>query len=157
MGQALTELHVPRNAEFEVARLVGDGLVHHWPAIAGEMEKVAEVWNTWWTVEALQDAAFSGRMQVWTAGDATAFHIVVFTQILYYPANTVLQLVLALGNSLDEAMPVLNATLEKFAAMNGCGVAEIIGRPGWERKLREVGFRKKAVVLTKRLGAFREQ
>lgn len=143
---------------YEVIRIQHDtDLMLYWPHITREMDRIPQVWDTWWTKEALLQQILCGGMQLWGVGPPNQLRLIAITQVNTYPANRILQIVLVLGNSLHESAPVLAATLQKFAHLQGCLIGEVVGRPGWEKFLAPHGFRKTAVVLTARLGAIREQ
>jgi len=128
---------------------------HYWPAIVPQLEAVREMWDIWWTREALYDAVVGGLINAWAIGSPTAIHLVAFTQIINYPANRNLKVVLIVGNSLEEYYDVAEATIEKFAMDNGCVYIEASGRLGWQRKLKNVKCH--GVVLTRKLGTIRVQ
>lgn len=126
-----------------------------WPHIVMELRKISHVWDMWWTEESLHMAVMSGTMEVWVAGRPPEFKLVFFTQILHFPANSILQVVLMFGTRLRELTPVIAATLEQYAEEHGCRYAEVFGRHGWERILERQGFKRSASVFTKPLGEFR--
>ena len=65
---------------------------------------------------------------MWGFGPKDEIRIFVFTQIIHFPANRVLQAFLCFGNSLDEALPIIEATFERFAMETECSRLEITGR-----------------------------
>lgn len=133
--------------EIEVERLRDDAFLHYWPSIRVEMEKVPHVWDKWWTPEAIFEGVVSGRFQVWSAGTKEKHLLVLVTQIAHYPANTILQSVLLLGNHLEECAPMLDAAMEQWARSAGCTMCEVSGRKGWIRFLKNFGFRETNVTL----------
>ena len=112
-----------------------DTMGFYWPLISAELDKVPEIWNVHWTKEALYQSVMTGRFQVWGFGPNNMLNVIVFTEIAAYPANRILRIFLAFGNSLEIALPVIAATLERFAQISDCPICEVIGRIGWERKL----------------------
>lgn len=156
MGEAL-EVHGPIaiQGEFACQRLSVNDIEGYWPEMVKELRKISHVWDRWWTEESLYLQTISGNMQVWVAGKPPEFNLVVFSQVLNYPANSIFQAVLMFGNKIEETLPVVVGTLEHFAAESGCRYAEIFGREGWTRKLDRFGFRGSAVLLTKPIGELR--
>ncbi len=72
------------------------------------------------------------------------------TEIAAYPRITVCRLLACTGD--DAALWVdLLAPIEDWAKSRGCAAMEPICRPGWERRLKPMGYRKTHVVLEKRL------
>jgi hypothetical protein len=133
--------------EFEASRLRNEEIVYYWPWIEVELDRVRHIWCGHWTKGALYELSLEERFQVWGFGPSDQIRVFVFTQIIHYPANRVLQAFLCFGNSLDEALPIIEATFERFAMETGCKVFELSGRKGWERKLK--GFKHDYTVLTK--------
>lgn len=127
----------------------------YWPAISKDMDNIKGSWEIWWTKDALYQAVMSGWMNVWAIGSADAIHLVAFTQIINYPANRNLRVVLLLGNHLDEYYDMAEAVIEKFALDNGCVYIEANGRHGWRRRLK--GVECHGVVLTRKLSTTRVQ
>ena len=154
MGKSL-ELEIERPLsplEFEVGLLTPEKLLHYWRNIEVELDRVPHIWATYWTKDSLREGALTGRFQVWEVGTKDSVRLIVFSQFISYPACNLLSVFLALGNSLDQCLPVLEAMLEKMAHDNNCQIGQVVGRPGWERKLK--GFKRTAVVLTKEVPKF---
>lgn len=156
MGETL-EVSGPfaTQGEFACSRLGLGEVEKYWPEMLLELRKIKHLWDIWWTEEALYIQCVSGNMQVWVAGKPPSFSIVVFSQILHYPANSVLQAVLMFGTKVDEVLPVVVGTLEHFALEHGCKYAEVFGRHGWSKKLENYGFRASATMFSKPLGELR--
>lgn len=127
--------------EVIVEHLKGDRLAHFWPAISQELDDLSWLWAEYWTKDVLQNGADCGRFQVWAVGRDEVVSVILFSQVIVYPASTVFQVFLSFGNKLDEMLPMIIATLEQFARRNGCNSVEIVGRKGWERKLKSAGYR----------------
>jgi hypothetical protein len=126
----------------EIERLEGPKFVYYWPAISQELDSIPQFWAPWWTKEAIYGLTMDGTFQCWGAGTETELKVVVFTQVAHYPANTILQIFLAFGTGIDEVTSGLVTVFERFAAESGCTMVEVVGRLGWEPKLRDIGFRR---------------
>jgi len=148
MGQAL---RATLPSDVEVHMLVGERFEHYWPQISLQLDFIPQFWATWWTKESIREGVLSGRFQCWGVGDAQQIRVVTFSQIATYPANRIFQVILAFGEGIDEALPALVATYEKFCFDSGCTIAEVTGRPGWSSKLSRYGFRQQSAVLTRKL------
>lgn len=131
--------------------------VETWPHIVQELDKIPHVWEPWYTKQHIFNSVLAGQFQVWGAGDNGSVKIVLFTQIVFYPAAKVLQGILVLGNSLDGCADAIWAATEKFAREHDCDRIEVLGRAGWERKLSRFGFRKVSVVLSVNVNETRMQ
>ena len=85
---------------------------------------------------------------MWGAGPPPEARLILFTMVSVYPALKVLNVPWCAGSFDDEMIQLVYATFTNFARLNGCSEVEIRGRPGWELKLREVGFRREAMIWT---------
>ena len=128
---------------------------HYWPLISTEMDKVRDVWEIWWTKEAIHDAVMNGYMNVWVVGSEDTIYFTLFTQIVRYPANTILKIVLLVGNSLEKYYDIAEAVLEKFALGQGCSFMETCARDGFKRRIKNASHH--GVLLTRKVGTIRVQ
>lgn len=119
----------------------------HWDNIAKVLDRNPAVWSDYYTKTSIYDAVMEGLIQAWAFSEDGKIKLIVFTRITEYPVTRVLHVLLTFGNSLDRLLPQVEATLEHFGRAMGCGMCEIIGRGGWERKLGH-RFKRRAVVLT---------
>lgn len=143
--------------ETVVERLRGDRLDRYWPLIEQELDAVPVIWNPWWTKDSLRTMIDAERVQCWGAGTEEVIRLVAFTQILVYPVQQVAQAFLLFGRDLDEHLPEMLATFERFGIANNCQSLEIIGRSGWESKLKSAGYTKTQVILHRPLANTRMQ
>ena len=141
--------------EGEAHLLTPSQFEHYWPMISVEMDKVKHTWEIWWTKEAIYSAVMDGWLHAWSIGNSEEIHLVAFTQVMNYPANRNLRVVLVVGNELDKYYDITEATIEKFAINNGCVYIETNGRPGWRRRVKNVQYH--GVTLTRKLGTTRVQ
>lgn len=119
----------------EAYLLTPDQVMFYWPAIDRELETIRHVWELWWTKDSLRQGALDGWMNVWAIGGKESISLVLFTQIVHYPANKMLKVVLIAGNKLDEFYDITEAALEKFCIDNGCVYVEAYGRDGWGKRI----------------------
>jgi hypothetical protein len=143
----LTQDYESVSEPFEALRLRNEEIVYYWPWIDKELDRVPHIWSGHWTKDSLYELSMNDRFQLWGFGPKDEIRIFVFTQVIHFPANRILQAFLCFGNSLDEALPIIEATGERFAMETGCNMFEITGRKGWERKLK--GFKCDYTVFTK--------
>ena len=103
----------------------------------------------------------TGRMQLWLALDersdsgeppseAAGIKALALTEIVSYPRLVVCKLLACTGEDAGRWIGLL-AEIEVWAKERGCSVLEPICRPGWERRLKPIGYRKTHVVLEKSL------
>ena len=150
MGKTLEETIAARRLEetYSVSRLDGERLIDVWPAICHELDRIPQHWADRWTKQSMLDGAMTGRFQVWAVGPPHEFNFVVITQVASFPVCDILQVVLGFGHNMLQGLPVLVATLQKFATVQGCARWEVEGRQGWERVLSDYGFKRDRVVLS---------
>ena len=135
--------------EIQAEWMTSSAVEHYWPQMQAELERVPHIWDTWWTLDALHDSLLSGHTLAVGVGPKESIRLVVFVQVGFYPANNILTVFLAFGNGLDECLPLFEATIDQLAQKLNCGIVEVRGRKGWERKLH--GFKNSGVVLTRRV------
>lgn len=90
----------------------------------------------------IKDRVMLGDLQLWRGDDWAAV-----TEVLNYPRRRTVLIHLA-GGKLT-SMVQANDDLEEFARVMGADYIEIIGRKGWARRLRDMGYEEAAVHLVK--------
>lgn len=149
MGEVVPLEQKVKSHEFEASRLRNEEITYYWPWMEKELDRVPHIWCGHWTKESLYELTLNERFQLWGFGPKDEIRIFVFTQIIHFPANRILQAFLCFGNSLEEALPIIEATFERFAMETQCKLFELVGRKGWEKKLK--GFRHDYTVLSKNI------
>lgn len=96
------------------------------------------------TIATLEQAVREGRAHLWL-GDGAA----MVTEFEHYPLTKVIRVWLGVGDM--AALLDMQAQVEAWAKTQGCAKAVIFTRPGWERVLRQRGFERSHVTLTKEL------
>ena len=66
---------------------------------------------------------------------------VVVTQFTVYPRKKDFTILLCCGDYLNEWYDPLFELLYQVASLNKCDLAEVLGRKGWVRKLKDLGFK----------------
>lgn len=130
---------------------------HYWPLIGTQLDLVPHLWQLLWTKDALYEGVCSEYLQCWAVSHSEVIDGVIFSQVSFYPANTVFRAFLAFGEGIVDAVDDIEAAFERYCAIRGVGVAEISGRPGWESVLRKKGFGRTGTIMTKRLDRARLQ
>ena len=154
MVQAVTQA-VGEGSGAHVFRLSDEQYRFYWPSIERELDKVPHIWQPWFTKEYLRDIPLHQELYVWEAGVDGAVSIVIFAQFIQSPRGRGLSFKLALGNGLDNVLPLLDATFEHLASQMECDFVEVVGREGWLRKLS--GFKRDYTVMSKQLTNYRVQ
>lgn len=136
----------------EICAFTVDELMHYWPDIAQSLALVPHTWEDSYTLDSLLHGALEQKLQVWAVGDDTRHRVILFTDVLLTSAgDRHLRIFLAVGQGIVEYLPMLDATLDRFAEIQGCSHVFIEGRDGWERMLRSIGFKKRHITLTRRV------
>src|SRR5262245_50713612 len=65
---------------------------HYWPQIESELTAEPELWNNWWTLEALFEGVMEETIQVWVVNWDDCIRAVFMTQILCAPVGRILQI-----------------------------------------------------------------
>lgn len=129
-----------------LTRIPSGRVEDYWPHIAPPIQRGADTLG-------LYNAAYvrprleSGEWQAWVAGD---FEAVCLTEIQKFDKAQVLIIRGLAGDGMDRWLHHL-ATIEKWGAERGCDRVRIVGRPGWERALKD--YRKVQVYMEKPLCA----
>ena len=99
-----------------------------------------------WNLGALEQMLRAGHAQLWTATNGDGISAALVTRIVIYPAGRLCDLTWCAGAEPGDWAEALGP-IEAWAKGQGCRGMEIIGRPGWERRLR--GFHRSSVILRK--------
>tara|TARA_R110000764_G_scaffold213377_2_gene299765 strand:+ start:651 stop:1067 length:417 start_codon:yes stop_codon:yes gene_type:complete len=94
----------------------------------------------------------AGLMQLWMAvdKDTNAVLCCCVTEIRQYPNFKVCDLRITTGEQFERWYNYMDRICE-WAKSSGCAKMEIFARPGWERILKEKGFKKTHVQIEKLL------
>jgi hypothetical protein len=88
-------------------------------------------------------------MQLWTLNDEGPYPIgALVTQIINYPQKKACRYV-TLGGDVHGDFDVITKIIERWAKSNGCERMEIIGRKGWTKSLKKLGYAEAYSYVTK--------
>lgn len=123
---------------------------HYWASIEGMMDRVPHTWQDITKSEVIA-RVHGDSLQVWGVNDDEAIVMVLFTQIAVYSTGRVLQVIWGAGQGsiFEIAGDAVDASFEWFAKTRECHRIDVIGRGGWEKVLRDRGFTRSAVVLSR--------
>jgi hypothetical protein len=111
----------------------------YWPQIEECLDADPLLWNTVYTKEAIVSGVLEQRLQMWAVCDIDSIHVVFMTHMVLNPAGRVLEVVWMFGRGAMDALYVIDAVLDSFAASQGCDTIKVTGRRGWDRVLRPLG------------------
>lgn len=137
--------------EYMVGVLREGNLLRWWPDIVNVLEEVPpeSIWLRETGVNGLLELALHDHIQVWAAGTTKEFQLLLITRPFDYENGRVLKVEYAYGKNLDALLPQLDAMLEFCAAVHQCSKIVVVGREGWKRKLKPLGYGLEAVLLSK--------
>ena len=99
--------------------------------------------------EDVKEHLLEGRKQLWIVVEGNIVIASIVTEIATYPRKKVVRILMIGGDRLTEWGRDLHATLEKWAKRIGANSIEIIGRKGWERLMKEFGYKAAYTYLKK--------
>ena len=119
-----------------------------WPTIEHMLTRVADEKVT---VSDIYQFVMDGTWMLWVCQipDTKEITSVLVTEFIHYPQVTNLRVVFLSGDDEDWAYGI--KVFEDFARINDCSEVEILGRKGWERVLRDQGFKLNHITLSKRI------
>lgn len=119
-----------------------------WPHVIPLLERALAFDDDKYDVQFIYNALKETSMQLWVVfnrrGELKAFCI---TRIDIYPKGNRLNIMFAAGMDVYRWVHLTEILLD-FATCNNCKKVEIYGRPGWEKLLGPLGFKKIHTVLS---------
>ncbi len=96
----------------------------------------------------------SGNMQLWVIYEEETDKVqgICITEIAVFPQRKICRFLCATGDSSEEWIDLISV-IEEWAETMGCDGFQAECRPGWERLLRDFGYKKSHVILNKELGS----
>ena len=125
-----------------------------WPLVKDLIQKPIDFNLGEFNLEDVYNWLTSGYMHLWIIGNKEEILVAVVTEIVTYPRQTRLRIVLAGGkkNNMNRWFDIFwdkDSEIHKFAKKNNVKRFEVCGRDGWLRVLAKVGFKKFCTVLTR--------
>lgn len=87
-----------------------------------------------------------GEKQLWMHSTDDDFKATIITQIIDLPAKRRCEVVYLGGLDMLEYVGEVSA-IEDWARDNGCDDIQAIGRPGWERALKPLGYTRRYITV----------
>ena len=136
--------------------MVHPDLVNHcWDDASGFLERAAEESSGRYSVSSIRQEIDNGRQQLWILFEGEDKMIAALTtMVVSYPLKRVLSV--AFCGSNDESnwyrnREIIIDSFRRWAVDRGCNGVEVVGRAGWERVLRPLGFSKTFTTLEARV------
>lgn len=111
-----------------------------WPLVRQNVIDAAVFSNGRYTDKTAADEVLAGSMQLWVIIEDEEIITSFITQVMRYPTGIKCCDIYALGgNSIKKWLkPAIDAVSE-WAEAAGCSSIEFVGRPGWEKMLKNWG------------------
>ena len=123
-----------------------------WDQVSANIAEALRYDSGRFDLEDVREAIRAERAQLWLAFRNAGWIATVVTEVQRYPQKSVLRFWCLEGSGVKENL-ALERVFEPFARRCDCDQLEIIGRAGWERILRPMGYRRQSTVLVRDLEA----
>lgn len=129
-----------------------DEIQGHVPAIKGHFERLQKRFPTDLTVQSLLDHVMSGRRDLWLVLDGDNLMAVAMTAVETVDATgiRIARLMDLAGENIPAWAGALNKALEAWGNEHKVDYYAVEGRPGWQKIIEPLGYRKHAVLWRKR-------
>lgn len=134
-----THLWGVRKAEIPVA----------WPMVEELIANACNNSGLYWPLEIKKELE-AGNHQLWVAWARDRIRACLVTTLEASQRAAWLRGILCSGEDPDDWMEHLE-TIEQWALAQGCSMIHLMGRPGFERWLKPMGYRKTHTLMEKRL------
>ena len=125
-----------------------------WPKIEPWIISALDHGGGLMTLRDVYQGLLGRNMKLWLAVDGDEVKACCITQITMYSAERHLTLLIAGADAgaggLDE-WPAFHDVLENYAKVLECEAMEFIGRAGWKRRVKELGYEPTAIYYRKRI------
>jgi hypothetical protein len=122
------------------------------PSVLGWLQKMATWTRGRRTVDDIVTRILNMECVLWvTLGADYRPNGALITKVEKYPRMCMLHVLHCAGDKghMEEVADEVYAALDAFAKFNHCSGVEFIGRPGWERHVKERGFEVRSVTYQK--------
>lgn len=129
-----------------VTRVSAREALEEWDFYEGMINKVIRRVNGGVSAEHVLTCLQQGNMQLWRDSSRKGIGV---TEIQTYPEFRTLLIFMVAGEDARAWLTSGQQQLDSFAQKSGCKYVEYIGRPGWERLLRDFGYTEKYIRMRK--------
>ena len=95
-------------------------------------------------------ALLARDMQAWAITKGDEIVAIVITEIINYPRKKECRVLAVDGEGAKEWVHLVSE-IEAWAKANGCQSIEPIARPGWEKLMKPLGYKRTHIILSKEL------
>jgi hypothetical protein len=137
---------MPSSADVKLYGVFSKEIDLVWPEVLSFVEQALEYSDGEYSAEDIYNALKQTDMQLWIAYEIGKVRAICITQVISYPQIKRLWVLYSAGVEMPKWVHLIQLILE-FGKAQGCTAARIFGRPGWEKALKEFGFKKIYTVL----------
>lgn len=120
----------------------------HWPYARRWIDVLVRRNRAMMTADEAYQKLKAKKLQMWLVVNGSV-RAVYLTEVYDHPAGKTVGLPIV-GGDLEAGLPHLETILE-WARENGCVRAAGVGRRGWARALKQLGWRERATIVDMRL------
>ena len=123
------------------------------PKVDKYLDKVMPYTGGRYAKEDIIEGLTSRFMDLWIPINSESKSVdgVVVTQFTVYPKKKVFTILLCCGDNLNQWYDPMFSLLYTVASDNNCDLAEVLGRKGWVRKLKDNGFKQTMWIVEKEI------
>ncbi len=130
-----------------------DKLSEFWPEVRGLLHSALEYSGGRFSEKSILDCILTGEMQLWVVMDGIDIISVFVTNIMNYRTGLrVCDIILLSGNNMVKWLPDCTDRISEWASQIGCTKIQMMGRPGWEKALKNWG--KISVAMERSVGEY---
>lgn len=127
-------------------------VLRFWPEIEPFVQMAIDHSNGEFSMEGIQKRIENKEIAVCTIFDSDIrklIAVITFEMTNFDSGMKILTIQCAGGARMDEWIPQIDSIAISMARRHGCQKVYIVGRKGWERKLRDIGYEHAHTVLSK--------
>ena len=141
--------------QFTVAAIKPENVVYMWPVVKGMLERAIAHSNGEITSEGVLKSAIEGEtLLVTISEEKEVVAAIAIEQRNFDSGLRILNLTLVGGNEMASWMDKFSEIADNLARDYKCDEIYIIGRPGWVRTLRRLGFEAVHTTVSRKVEAY---
>ncbi len=122
-----------------------------WPQVKGLIEEAVSRSKGEVSADDVLRLLMEEKFQLWLVASVEPWHLyaAAITEVVDYPRFAAIRVVALAGEDMERWKELLDARLQVFARLHGAKYLEAVGRKGFERKLKDLGYEAAYVVYYK--------
>jgi hypothetical protein len=119
-----------------------------WPLVKHEVARAFRYNSDRMDIDDIEQSLHDKTMQLWAIHDGN-IKCVFVTEIVTYAKCKAVRIVTVTGIKHEEWLPLGVDTVVRWGKEHGCTMLEMLGRRGWEKPLKALGFIEPQIMMTK--------